>query len=334
MRIGGEALDRVVAVVFLGGPGSDDDRGASVIEAAPGAVTAPVPDGASTGPILVINGDGNVSKPTKDALTISSGSELSSLGGGVEARVDSRRVFYAGRRQARVSYFVRGDGPVTVRGEIVRRSNGKVLRTFGSRTVPGGTVQSLEWNGTVAGRVPSDGGYLWRIHVQPRDSNASAQASQADGVPESVVEERFTFIRDRFPINGKHSYGKGAGAYGAARGHGRHQGQDVFARCGTPLVAARGGVVKFAGSHSRAGNYLVIDPSGTGQDHVYMHLKDKVTLRKGDRVFTGQAIGAVGDTGVADGCHLHFELWSSPGWYTGGHSISPVSALKRWDRFS
>ncbi len=111
-------------------------------------------------------------------------------------------------------------------------------------------------------------------------------------------------------------------------------GQDIFAACGTPLVAARGGVVKFAGYHSRAGNYVVIDPIGTGQDHIFMHLKDKVTLKKGARVFTGQPIGAVGDTGVADGCHLHFELWSSPGWYTGGRSVDPNPSLARWDRFS
>ena len=49
----------------------------------------------------------------------------------------------------------------------------------------------------------------------------------------------------------------------AAPGH-THQGQDVFARCGTPLVAARGGRVKFKQYHAAAGNYLVIDGGGHG----------------------------------------------------------------------
>ena len=47
--------------------------------------------------------------------------------------------------------------------------------------------------------------------------------------------------------------------FGAGRGGHSHQGQDVMAKCGTKLVAARGGIVKFSGYHSAAGNYVVID---------------------------------------------------------------------------
>ena len=49
---------------------------------------------------------------------------------------------------------------------------------------------------------------------------------------------------------------------------------------------------------------------------------------------TGQPIGEVGDTGDADGCHLHFEMWSAPGWYTGGAPIDPLPSLKAWDAYS
>ena len=93
---------------------------------------------------------------------------------------------------------------------------------------------------------------------------------------------------------GAHAYGEAAAAFGGGRGH---QGQDVFAECGTPLVAARGGKVEFKQFQSRAGNYLVIDGARTGVDYAYMHLRDPALVDKGDKVTTGQLIGYVGDTG-------------------------------------
>ena len=68
------------------------------------------------------------------------------------------------------------------------------------------------------------------------------------------------------PAAAKHTYGDG---FGAGRGH---QGQDVLAKCGTPLLAARGGRVQSNDVQSAAGNYLVIDGKGTGVDSIYMHL--------------------------------------------------------------
>ena len=124
-----------------------------------------------------------------------------------------------------------------------------------------------------------------------------------------------------------------ASASGRA-GH-SHQGQDVFARCGTPLVAARGGRVKFKQYHAAAGHYLVIDGAGTDEDYVYMHLAEASPFSAGDRVYTGQRIGAVGDTGNARGCHLHFELWSGPGWYDGGKPVRPAARrCSAWDAWS
>ena len=83
-------------------------------------------------------------------------------------------------------------------------------------------------------------------------------------------------------------------------------------------MAARGGVVKFKQYHGAAGHYLVIDGERTGIDYTYMHLRDAALVNVGDRVRTGQLIGYVGQTGRASGCHLHFEMWSAPGWYDGG----------------
>ena len=130
-----------------------------------------------------------------------------------------------------------------------------------------------------------------------------------------------------FPIVGKHSYGDG---FGAGRSH---EGQDVFAKCGTRLVAAQGGRIQLNKWDDAAGNYLVIDVDGTRIDEVYAHMSNRAVLRKGDRVETGETIGRVGQTGNASGCHLHFEMWSRPGYYEGGHAMASVTrTLKSWDR--
>ena len=177
----------------------------------------------------------------------------------------------------------------------------------------------MTWDGLANGRVQRSGRYIFRVAL-----GGVASAAQVAGPPAPAV---FEFARDRFPILGKHSFGTGTASFGGGRGH---QGHDVFAACGTPLVAAHGGVVKYAGYHARAGHYLVIDNEGTGSDYSYMHLRDAPLVAKDDRVRTGQPIGFVGDTGAASACHLHFEIWSAPGWYSGGSPIDPLPALRSW----
>ncbi len=51
-------------------------------------------------------------------------------------------------------------------------------------------------------------------------------------------------------------------------------------------------------------------------------------------MLTGQRIGTVGDSGNARGCHLHFELWNQPGWYSGGKAFDPLPSLRDWDSYS
>ena len=91
-----------------------------------------------------------------------------------------------------------------------------------------------------------------------------------------------------------------------------------------------GGKVKHVAFQERAGNYVVI-AAADGFDHAYMHLAKPSPLVKGAQVGTGDPVGAVGDTGRASGCHLHFEMWKAPGWYTGGAPVDPLPHLKAWD---
>ena len=130
-----------------------------------------------------------------------------------------------------------------------------------------------------------------------------------------------------FPIDGAHTYGDGLGA-------GRnHQGQDLLAKCGKPVVAAEGGrVIVQDYQASGAGNYVVISSKETKSDYVYMHMLRGVDVSKGDRVRAGEQIGEVGTSGSSTACHLHFEMWSAPGWYDGGEVLNPKPFLRRWEK--
>lgn len=132
-----------------------------------------------------------------------------------------------------------------------------------------------------------------------------------------------------FPVRAPHTYGDG---FGAGRGH---QGQDILADCGKQIVAARAGRVRVEDyQRSGAGYFVVVRRAGTKSDDVYMHMKRRVAVRRGDRVDKGDLIGRVGSTGRSTACHLHFEIWSATGWYSGGDPKDPARSLRRWDRAS
>ena len=114
-------------------------------------------------------------------------------------------------------------------------------------------------------------------------------------------------------------------AFGGSR---RHQGHDLFAACGTTLVALTSGAVQQKAYHSAAGHYLVLK-ARDGKSYAYMHLRSASSLETGDKVSAGQVVGEVGDSGRASGCHLHFEEWTAPGWYTGGRAVEPLPLLER-----
>ena len=134
-----------------------------------------------------------------------------------------------------------------------------------------------------------------------------------------------------FPVRGAHDFGGAGARFGAGRSGHTHQGQDVMAGCGLPLVSATAGTVHYTGYQSSAGNYIVIRGTAPVQDYAYMHLQAPPAVRRGAVVAAGQPIGAVGRTGNARGCHLHFEIWSAPGWYDGGAPFDPLPQLRAWE---
>ncbi len=240
-----------------------------------------------------------------------------------------RKSFYFGYRYPRLRYTIASTQPQNdLRIDIVN-SAGEVVKTFYREDVEPNVPDKIRWDGTVAeGKPARNGRYLFRISPQT-PAPAARKASSS-----TSLRLRFNLFGYAFPILGRHEFALGAGRFGAARSGHTHQGQDVMAACGTPLVAARGGKVQYSGYQYAAGNYVVIDGKGTPNDFMYAHLAEPSPLKTGDTVRTGQPIGVVGDTGDARGCHLHFEIWGPPGWYQGGSPFDPLAELEKWDRYS
>lgn len=109
-----------------------------------------------------------------------------------------------------------------------------------------------------------------------------------------------------WPVDGKVS-----SPFGKWRGSHRHQGIDIAMPAGTPIRAARNGVVSKTGNNSTMGfrgygNFIIMD-HGDGLQTFYAHCLSLAVVQ-GQRVMQGQIIAYVGSTGRSTGNHLHFEV--------------------------
>lgn len=247
----------------------------------------------------------------------------------VAAETTPRKSFYFGYRYPRLSYTIGSSQPQNDLRIDVVDAGGEVVKTFYRDDVAPDVANGIRWDGTTnEGRPARNGRYSFRIG--PQTEAPAARPATASAAPTLS----FAFYGYAFPILGQHDFGDAGARFGAARSGHTHQGQDVMAACGTPLVAVRGGTVQYSEYEANAGNYVVIDGKGTPNDFMYAHLAEPSPLQAGDTVRTGQPIGIVGDTGDASACHLHFEIWGSPGWYEGGSPFDPLPYLEKWDAYS
>ncbi|MEI8024808.1 MAG: peptidoglycan DD-metalloendopeptidase family protein [Pseudomonadota bacterium] len=86
-----------------------------------------------------------------------------------------------------------------------------------------------------------------------------------------------------------------------------HQGIDIAAPIGTPVLAPADGVVIYSGTKEGFGNFLMI-AHGYGVVTRYGH-NSALLVKVGQRITKGEQIAAVGDTGRSTGPHLHYEIW-------------------------
>jgi murein DD-endopeptidase MepM/ murein hydrolase activator NlpD len=184
------------------------------------------------------------------------------------------------------------------------------------------------------GSIPGESGgasYVPRAERKPRQG--SGQGPAAAPIPGG--DDLKSGQLHRFPVAGRHSFGGEDARFGARRPGHWHQGQDILADEGSPVVAPRGGTITWRGFQAQgAGYYLVLEAVMEPYTYVFMHLqKGSVQAKVGDRVRTGQTLGAVGSTGTSSAPHLHFEVWRGR-WYKGGEPIDPLPYLLAWDAIS
>jgi murein DD-endopeptidase MepM/ murein hydrolase activator NlpD len=253
---------------------------------------------------------------------------------GIISRKDAKRIKkLLTNRRVTGGYFVEGYANPTL--NLASRKAGtakvKVLNATGgvvaASVVSFGGAQSeaVPWNGTLASGIAPDGTYELRL-ADPGTAKASVTGGQT---------QPFAMHLHQFPVPGPHTYGGPDGRFGAPRSGHIHQGQDLPAACGEKLYVFEKGQVRVnAYQAGGAGYYVVIHGLLTGTDAVYMHLRVPSWAPVGTDVTAGQQIGKVGDTGDAQGCHLHFERWSPPGWFVGGAAYDPLPELQYWDSYS
>lgn len=215
-------------------------------------------------------------------------------------------------RKVRVNLVVLGAG-----GRIVRRIDLGRRRT--------GVAQRHRLTGLAGGPLP-EGTLELRLAARDPAGKRLRPSRKASG------RRRLAFRWHAFPLHGRFGFGGEDSRFGAGRPGHTHQGQDIPAPHGTPVLAPRGGRVRtVAFQAAGAGHYVVLDGAGEDRDYVFMHLATgSVRVRPGQTVRTGQRLGSVGNTGVSGGPHLHFEVWEGGPWQAGGRPVDPLPYLKGW----
>jgi murein DD-endopeptidase MepM/ murein hydrolase activator NlpD len=179
---------------------------------------------------------------------------------------------------------------------------------------------------TPTARRLAPGSYVARL----RASRQAAHASRR--VVLQIVAPAPAPTPGVFPVQGAYSFGGPDARFGGTRAGHVHQGQDIIAAEGTPVVTPVAGVVAWRAYQASGAGYYVVVHGDDARDYAFMHFQKGSTLvTKAQRVSAGQRLASIGDTGDAQGAHLHFEIWPD-GWWATKHSapIDPLPELQAW----
>ena len=172
--------------------------------------------------------------------------------------------------------------------------------------------------------VPSDrfgsGGQYDRLPESPEVLRIQGDwiATQLTEVEKALArrEEAWAATPSIAPALGLMTDGFGGRSDPVTGRHAMHEGLDIAARRGSPVIAPADGVVVFTGVSGGLGRTIRI-AHGLGYTTVYGHL-DRIEVDPGDEVRRGERIGALGNSGRSTGPHLHYEV------HVDGRPVNPL----------
>ncbi|QLE00852.1 M23 family metallopeptidase [Galbibacter sp. BG1] len=176
-------------------------------------------------------------------------------------------------------------------------------------------VASSELNQKSISFEVKDGG-IYKIRVQPELGISSTFALTIQSLP----------LYHTFPVAGKSDTAIQS-FWGAARDGGKrkHEGIDIFAKRGTPVVAVNKGSIRYSGEKGLGGKQVWLRDAQNNCSLYYAHL-DSITVKSGGQVKEGDTLGFVGNTGNASKTvpHLHFGIYKG---FSG--AVDPFPFLKQ-----
>ena len=262
------------------------------------------------------------------------------------------RTLVAGRAPSiRVRIDQRENDWVTARVVVWNVRARRAAVKIGLGRVRTGRVTRVAWPRSASVRA---GRYLVRVHAKDGRGAPLARSARASGkAPLTVTAAPQPKPKRRpaapkpvapaprpvapptpgpgvFPIAGSYTLPTVSG-FGDPRGARGHEGQDIPAPPGTPVVAPVAGTVAFVDFQAEgAGQYVVLN-ADDGRSMFFAHNQaGSVPVRPGARVAAGDLLARVGSTGRSSGPHLHFEIWEG-GWRDrGGRPVDPLPQLRAW----
>jgi murein DD-endopeptidase MepM/ murein hydrolase activator NlpD len=249
----------------------------------------------------------------------------------IALRIDQRGV---ARVQARIVF-----APLGGKGRVLRLELGRV---------PTGRLLHPKWPARAA---LTAGRYVVRVHAKGPGGSVLRRRAHASGrapltvmpAPKPVVPAPAVTPAPApappvsgsgvFPVQGPHGFGGDDARFGAMRDGHTHQGQDVTAAEGTPVVAPVAGAIAALDRQPGGAGWYVVENAVDGRAFFFAHCQaDSWAVTVGQAVSAGQQLCRVGTTGASSGPHLHFEIWIG-GWRTSKASapIDPLPQLLAWD---
>jgi murein DD-endopeptidase MepM/ murein hydrolase activator NlpD len=278
--------------------------------------------------------------------------------GGLPPRAEARelsvapRAVRAGARLPRVSVRIDQPGAARVAARLV------VLRMPGGHPVARMDLGSVRTGRRVAAAWPRGlklraGRYVVRVHAKDGNGRVLVRRAATPGRTTLTVRPRPRPAAPAapgpapaaptpaprpagdgsgvFPVAGPYVMAGPDGSFGAERGTHRHQGQDISAAEGVPVVSPVAGRVNTTSFQSGGAGYYVVVDGADGRSYFFAHCQaNSFGARAGQAVAAGTRLCGVGSTGRSSGPHLHFEIWV-PGWRTPGSApIDPLPDLRAW----